>query len=81
MRNVKVSDALGLFGIGLGLIELCAPRWLSRKIGTNEKRRGVMRAFGAREIGAGILILASRKKLPVFGLAPPVTSWISSRSP
>ena len=70
MRNVQVSKGLGIFSIGLGLVELCAPRWLGRVIGVPERRSGVVRAFGLREIAAGIAILARpRKALGLWGRA------------
>jgi hypothetical protein len=65
MRDGRVAKGLALFGIGLGLAELLAPRWLGRLVGTRGRRTRLMRAFGLREIAAGALILAGR---PLFGL-------------
>jgi hypothetical protein len=64
MQKKTIANGLGLFGIGLGLVELCAPRWLSRKIGAGQRRPRTMRAFGLREIAAGIAILTRRQKAP-----------------
>lgn len=51
--------ALGLawFSIGLGLFEVMAPQTLARIIGMPGASPTVLRAFGAREIGAGLAIL------------------------
>jgi hypothetical protein len=62
MRNVQVAKALGIFSVGLGVVELCAPRWLGRAIGAGERSPRLVRAFGLREIAAGIAILARRRK-------------------
>jgi hypothetical protein len=62
MRNVQAAKALGVFGIGLGMVELCAPRWLGRAVGAGERSPRLVRAFGLREIAAGVAILARRRK-------------------
>jgi hypothetical protein len=58
----STSDALarglGVFSIGLGLWEVLAPRSLTRMLGM-EGNEGLVRAYGMREIAAGIGILAS----------------------
>src|SRR5690349_5148081 len=56
-KAVFVARGLGWFGIGLGAMEILAPRWLSRMIGV-EETPGLLRLFGAREIASGIAILA-----------------------
>jgi uncharacterized membrane protein len=55
----RLAISLGLFSIGLGAAELIAPRAMARLIGMREDSRNVslLRAFGAREIGSGIVIL------------------------
>jgi uncharacterized membrane protein len=56
----RMARTLGWFSIGLGLAEMTAPRALARLIGVPE-RRGLMRAFGAREIAAGVGLLRGRR--------------------
>jgi len=53
---------LGLFGIGLGLVELSAPAAVSRWIGARNTppTRRILRAFGVREILSGIGLLTRR---------------------
>jgi uncharacterized membrane protein len=58
---------LGLFGIGLGLAELMAPRRLARMIGAPPRHDGLVRAMGFREIASGIGILTQR--------APAMAVW------
>ena len=58
MTNGQMARALGWTGIGLGVAELAMPGWLSRTMGLNP-RNSLLRAFGAREILAGIGILAA----------------------
>ncbi len=58
------ADLLGYFSLGLGLAELLAPNLMSRLIGVkhpDETNRATMRVMGAREITAGIGILASQQ--------------------
>jgi uncharacterized membrane protein len=72
-RNEEKADqlALGLawFSIGLGLVELMAPQTLARAIGMPGASTTVLRAFGAREIGAGLAILNE----------PDRSTWLWSR--
>lgn len=58
MNAITLSRALGLFSIGLGLVELVAARPLARSLGTREARP-LIRGFGLREIGTGLAILGS----------------------
>jgi hypothetical protein len=48
---------LGWFSIGLGLLELCAPRRITRSLGMKGSE-ALVRSYGAREIGSGILALS-----------------------
>ncbi len=57
VATLKLSRALGWFSIGLGVIELLYGRALGRALGM-EERTGLLRGFGAREVGAGAAILA-----------------------
>jgi uncharacterized membrane protein len=66
----QLALGLGWLSIGLGLAELTAPRALARLSGMNDTA-GVetLRAFGAREVGNGIAILAQ----------PDRAAWLWSR--
>ena len=52
-----LSTGLALFSVGLGLVELFAPRALSRFIGLKPQPM-VIRAMGMREIASGVTMLA-----------------------
>ena len=58
----RLARALGWFSIGLGLTELLAPRALTRAFGM-EGSEALVRAYGMREIGAGIMTLSPDKGL------------------
>ena len=53
----RLGRALGWFSIGLGAMELLAPRSITRTLGMRGRER-LVRAFGVREITAGILSLS-----------------------
>jgi hypothetical protein len=53
----ELARALGWFSIGLGLAELLAPRRFTRALGM-EGSEGLVRAYGLREIGSGVLSLS-----------------------
>jgi hypothetical protein len=57
----KMAKALGWFSIGLGLTELLAARRLTRALGM-EGHETLVRAYGAREIGSGIMALSTEKR-------------------
>jgi uncharacterized membrane protein len=57
----KIAVGLGLFSIGLGLSQLIAPRQVARASGLKTTKVAMMRAFGAREVAAGVGILTRRK--------------------
>ena len=46
----QLARALGWFSIGLGAIQLFSPRTITRPLGA-EGNEGIVRLFGAREIG------------------------------
>jgi hypothetical protein len=48
---------LGWFSIGLGVVELCAPKRVTRLLGI-QGNETLIRTYGAREIGSGILSLS-----------------------
>jgi len=53
----RIARNLGWFSLGLGLAELVAPRLLARTLGL-EGRETLLRAYGLREIGAGMWALS-----------------------
>ena len=64
----SLADFLGWFSIGLGALELLAPRKLERWLGM-ENRATLIQAFGARGIVKGVGILANRRP----------TGWVWAR--
>jgi uncharacterized membrane protein len=57
-----VTNFLGWFSIGLGLAEVVAPQAVARIIGVDEDRHStLLRAYGIREIAAGVGILTRPK--------------------
>jgi hypothetical protein len=56
----QLARALGWFSIGLGVMELFAPRRVTRTLGM-EGSETLVRAFGIREIVAGIMSLSVDK--------------------
>src|SRR5947209_2476809 len=58
----RLARGLGWFSIALGLTELLAPRALTRALGM-EGHETLVRAYGMREIGAGIMTLSPDKGL------------------
>lgn len=61
----RMARLLGWFSIGLGLIEVLAPGRVSRALGMQGSER-LVQAFGAREIGTGILSLSIDKQLGLW---------------
>lgn len=58
MDYKKLGLGLGVFSIGLGLVELFAARRVARTLGVEGGRaEGVIRLFGARELLAGGMLL------------------------
>jgi uncharacterized membrane protein len=59
----RLANGLGMFSLGLGLAEIAAPGYLAKFIGVSDdsKTRNILRAYGAREIGTGLGILAERQ--------------------
>jgi hypothetical protein len=56
----QLARALGWFSIGLGVVELFAPRRVTETLGM-EGQETLVRAFGFREILAGIMTLSVEK--------------------
>jgi hypothetical protein len=57
----RLAKALGWFSLGLGLTELLAPRLITKALGM-EGKESLIRAYGAREIGSGLLSLSPDKQ-------------------
>jgi hypothetical protein len=57
----RLARGLGWFSIGLGIAELIAPRRITRTLGM-EGKEALVRSYGVREIGAGILSLSIDKQ-------------------
>jgi hypothetical protein len=55
-----VAGALGWFSLGLGLAEAAAPGFLGEKLGI--RKPVLLRAYGFREMAAGVGLLAMRKR-------------------
>lgn len=67
----QLANGLGWFSIGLGLAEVVAPGRVAQLIGLpdEDRTRGILRAYGCREIAAGIGILSQ----------PQPAGWMWSR--
>jgi uncharacterized membrane protein len=63
IRSQRSAHGLGWFSVGLGLTELLAPRTLGRVIGVGygPLKGTTLRAFGLREIAAGVGLLSRRR--------------------
>jgi hypothetical protein len=62
----RLARGLGWFSIALGSIELFAPRRVTHMLGMRGKE-GLVRAYGAREICAGMLALSPDKRAGLWG--------------
>jgi uncharacterized membrane protein len=56
----RLAQGLGWFSLGLGLVEVLAPRRVSRWVGLSE-RPWLIRLFGLREMATGVGILTQRR--------------------
>lgn len=56
----RLARGLGWFSLGLGMTELFAPKFIARISGVPERRSGVIRLYGLREIASGIGIFAQK---------------------
>jgi hypothetical protein len=61
--NNKMAKFLGWFSIGLGVLEVAAPRRLGAMTGVGD-HPWITRAFGVREIVAGVGLLTQNSKAP-----------------
>jgi uncharacterized membrane protein len=56
----RLAKGLGWFSIGLGLAELLAPTFIAKISGVSEKRTGLIRLYGLREIASGVAIFSQK---------------------
>lgn len=56
MNDVQTAKSLGWFSVGLGAAQLIFGRSMNRKLGLGQSP-GLIRAFGAREVAAGAMVL------------------------
>src|SRR5690349_6998231 len=56
----RLARGLGWFSIGLGAAELILPQWIGRITGSRN-HHGLVRAYGLRELAAGIGILSAAR--------------------
>jgi hypothetical protein len=61
----RLARCLGWFSLGLGLVELLAPRRVTQVLGM-EGKEALVRSYGAREIASGILSLSTEKQLGLW---------------
>ena len=64
----KVGRALGWASFGLGALELFAPKVVTRWLGM-EGLEGLVRAYGVREFGAGVMCLSTNSDYGAFSRA------------
>jgi uncharacterized membrane protein len=63
MKQRQIISTLGWFSIGLGLVEILAPRRLGKSIGVGE-RSLLLPVMGVREIASGVGILSRTRPAP-----------------
>jgi hypothetical protein len=61
----RLARGLGWFSIALGLAEIFGARPMARALGM-EGRENLLRAYGVREIGAGVLSLSLEKRAGIW---------------
>jgi len=61
----RMARNLGWFSLGLGALEIFAPRHVTRALGM-EGQEGLVRAYGLREIAAGMLSLSVEKEIGLW---------------
>src|SRR5690554_4598911 len=63
LSGKSLANGLGVFSIGLGLVELLAPKTLARNLGM-EGQEKLLQFYGLRELGVGLGILAAADPTP-----------------
>jgi len=63
MKGEKLASALGWLSIGLGIVEVAAPRRIVEFLGM-EGRDGLVRGYGVREIANGIALMSQPRPAP-----------------
>jgi hypothetical protein len=61
----RLGRALGWFSVALGFMELVAPQRITRALGMDGSE-GLVRAYGARELGSGILSMSPEKQIGLW---------------
>jgi hypothetical protein len=64
----RLGRVLGWASFGLGALELFSPKTLTRWLGM-EGREGLVRAYGVREFGAGVMCLSTNSDIGAFNRA------------
>jgi hypothetical protein len=60
MKEQTLARNLAVFGLGLGMAELLAPRYIARCIGVSEDNTRWLQALGLREIGSSLGIMQGK---------------------
>jgi hypothetical protein len=55
-----LARAMGWLGVGLGAIELAAPKKVAEFLGVDERHSSLIRGYGAREVASGLGIMKQR---------------------
>jgi len=63
LSGKSLANGLKMFSIGLGLVELLAPKTLARNLGM-EGQEKLLQFYGLRELGVGLGILAAADPTP-----------------
>jgi hypothetical protein len=61
-----LKNLVAWMGVGLGIVELVAPRTVTSALGV-EGNENLIRAYGARELGTGILLLSGNEEAGLWG--------------
>lgn len=67
MNTKTIAHTFAWFGIGLGAVELLAPKTFGHLTGL-AGREGLIRTMGAREVGTGVALLANYPPAPWMGV-------------
>ena len=66
MNDIQMARLLGLLSLGLGATKIAMPRCVASQVGVGKPH--LVEAFGAREIGAGLLALTYPDRAwPIWG--------------